>query len=147
MHGLRPGPQLFSGGPDLVYGIFVGFLIAYAVLLVFGLLGVRLWAQVMRVPTRFLWPTVLVMSVIGSYALRSSTFDVIVMLAAGVLGYFMIKGRFPLAPLVIGIIVGPIAESGFRRAMIISEGSLGWLLTIVALALPLLRSRGEHRQN
>lgn len=151
VHGLRPGPQLFSGSPDLVYGIFIGFFIVYVVLLVLGLLGVRLWAQVMRVPTRFLWPTVLVLSVIGAYALRSSSFDVIVMLLAGILGYFMIKGAFPLAPLVIGVIVGPIAESGFRRAMIISEGSLGWilnpiplillLLTTVALAVPLIRAR------
>jgi putative tricarboxylic transport membrane protein len=74
-----------------------------------------------------------------------------VMLAAGVLGYFMMKGRFPVAPLVIGLIVGPIAESGFRRAMIISEGSYAWLLnpipltllvlTVVSLLIPLWRAR------
>ena len=102
-------------------------------------------------PTRFLWPTVLVLSVIGSYALRSNPFDVIVMLLAGILGYFLLKGGFPVAPLVIGVIVGPIAESGFRRAMIISEGSLAWmlnpiplsllLLTIISLVVPLIRAR------
>jgi putative tricarboxylic transport membrane protein len=138
VHGLQPGPQLFTGSPDLVYGIFIGFLIAYVVLLVLGLAGIRLWAQVMRVPTRFLWPTVLVLSVIGSYALRSNPFDVLVMIAAGVLGYFMLKGGFPVAPLVIGVIVGPIAESGFRRAMIINNGSLEWLLTPIPLVLLIL---------
>lgn len=151
VHGLRPGPQLFDGSPELVYGIFVGFFLAYLLLLVLGLAGIRLWAQMMRVPTRFLWPTVLVLSVIGSYALRSNPFDVLVMLAAGVLGYFMMKGRFPVAPLVIGLIVGPIAESGFRRAMIISEGSYAWLLnpipltllvlTVVSLLIPLWGAR------
>jgi putative tricarboxylic transport membrane protein len=151
VHGLRPGPQLFSGNPELVYGIFVGFFIAYALLLVIGLAGIRLWAQTMLIPTRFLWPAVLVLSVIGSYALRTNPFDVFVMLAAGILGYLMSKGNYPVAPLVIGLIVGPIAESGFRRAMIISGGSYEWLLSpiplvllaliMASLAIPLWRSR------
>lgn len=151
VHGLRPGPQLFTGSPDLVYGIFVGFLVVNVAILVFGLAGTRLWVQIMRVPTRFLWPTVLVLCVVGAYALRSSSFDVLVMIGAGVLGYFMLKGGYPLAPLVIGIILGPIAESGFRRAMIISEGGYGWLLqpiplvllalTLASLLLPIARAR------
>lgn len=135
VHGLRPGPQLFSGSPELVYGIFIGFFVAYACLLVVGLLGIRLWVRMIQIPTRFLWPTVLVMSVVGSYALRSSTFDVLVMLAAGILGYLMTKGGYPLAPLVIGVIVGPIAESGLRRALIISNGSYDWLLQPIPLVL------------
>lgn len=149
VHGLRPGPQLFSGSPELVYGIFIGFFVAYACLLAIGLLGIRLWIRMIQIPTRFLWPTVLVMSVVGAYALRSSTFDVVAMLAAGVLGYLMTKGGYPLAPLVIGVIVGPIAESGLRRALIISNGSYEWLLqpiplillilTVVSLGLSLLR--------
>lgn len=156
VHGLRPGPQLFTGSPELVYGIFIGFLITYGFLLLLGMAGIRLWAQMLRVPTRYLWPTVLVLSVIGSYALRSNSFDVLVMLLAGALGYFMIKGGYPLAPLVIGIIVGPIAETGFRRAMIISGGSYDWLLqpiplillvlTIASLAISLLRGRSTSGQ-
>jgi putative tricarboxylic transport membrane protein len=152
VHGLRPGPQLFTGRPDLVYGIFIGFFVVNALILVVGLAGTRLWIQMMRVPTRFLWPTVLVLSVVGSYALRSSSFDVLVMLLAGILGYFMLKGGYPVAPLVIGVILGPIAESGFRRAMIISGGSYDWLLqpiplillvlTVISLTIPLLRARG-----
>lgn len=153
VHGLRPGPQLFEGSPDLVYGIFIGFFIAYALLLLLGLAGIRLWAQMMRIPTRYLWPTVLVLSVVGSYALRSNPFDVFVMLMAGVLGYFMLKGGYPVAPLVIGLILGPIAESGYRRAMIISDGSFEWLLqpiplallvmTVISLAIPLIRARRD----
>lgn len=138
VHGLRPGPQLFSSSPDLVYGIFVGFFVVNVMILIVGLAGTRLWIQIMRVPTRFLWPTVLVLSFVGSYALRSSVFDVFVMFAAGVLGYLMIKGGYPLAPLVIGVILGPIAESGFRRAMIISEGSYDWLLNPIPLTLLVL---------
>jgi putative tricarboxylic transport membrane protein len=122
----------------LVYGIFIGFFVVNAMILLVGLAGTRLWVQIMRVPTRFLWPTVLVLSVVGSYALRSSSFDVLVMLAAGVLGYLMIKGGYPLAPLVIGVILGPIAESGFRRAMIISGGGYDWLLNPIPLTLLVL---------
>lgn len=156
VHGLRPGPQLFSGSPELVYGIFVGFFLAYALLLIIGLAGIRLWAQTMRIPTRFLWPAVLVLSVIGSYALRTNAFDVFVMLGAGILGYLMGKGNYPVAPLVIGLIVGPIAENGFRRAMIISGGSYEWLLTpiplvllaltLASLAIPVWRSRRDANQ-
>lgn len=151
VHGLRPGPQLFTGNPELAYGSFVGLFLVYVAILVLGLLGVRLWVRMMLVPTRFLWPTVLVLSVIGSYALRSNPFDVFVMLLAGLLGYFMSKGGYPLAPLVIGVILGPIAESGFQRAMIISEGSYDWLLnpipfallirTTLSVGLSILRSR------
>lgn len=138
VHGLQPGPQLFTGSPDVVYGIFVGFIIIPFLILIVGLAGIRLWANTMRVPTQYLWPCVLVMCVIGAFALRSNPFDILVMVLAGVLGYFMLKGGFPPAPLVIGLIVGPLAESGFRRATILSGGSYEWILQPIPLALLLL---------
>ena len=157
VHGLRPGPALFTGSPDLVYGIFIGFFIAYLILLVIGLAGIKVWVKIIQaVPTQYLWPTVMVLSVIGAYALRASAFDVFVMLFFGVVGYFMIKGGFPVAPLIIGIILGPIAESGYRRTMLISGGSFDWLLqpiplillilTILSVAFSLLRTFGRSRR-
>lgn len=138
VHGLQPGPNLFSGAPDLVYGIFVGFLLVYVVLLVLGWLGSGLWTRMIeRVPNTYLWPSVIVLAVIGSYSLRSSSFDVLVMLVAALAGYVMIKAGFPLAPLIIGMILGPIAEEGFRRAMIIS-GDLSWVLEPLPLVLLVL---------
>lgn len=138
VHGLRPGPQLFSGSPDLVYGTFVGLLIAPLFILVFGLLGIRLWAQMVRIPPEYLWPCVLVLCMVGSYALRTNAVDVFITIAAGVIGYLMTKGGFPVAPLVIGFIIGPIAESGFRRATIIASGSLDWVLRPIPFVLLLL---------
>lgn len=141
VHGLQPGPQLLTGSGDLVYAIFWALILIPLVMLVVGLAGIRLWGQVTRIPTRFLWPTILAVSTVGAYAVRGTGVDVIVMVAAGILGYLMIKNGFPPAPLVIGLIVGPIAETGFRRATIIEGGSYAWLLQpipLVLLALSLL---------
>lgn len=139
VHGLQPGPRLFTGRPDLIYGIFVGFLLVYLVLLVLGWLGTRAWTRLIdNVPNTYLWPTVVVLSVIGSYALRSNPFDVLVMLVAACVGYVFIKTGFPLAPLIIGMILGPLAEGNFRRAMIISGGELSWMWQPLPLTLLIL---------
>ncbi|KAA9395405.1 C4-dicarboxylate ABC transporter permease [Kocuria coralli] len=138
VHGLQPGPNLFSGAPDLVYGIFIGFLVVYLVLLILGWLGSGLWSKLIeRVPSSYLWPSVIVLAVIGCYSLRSSAFDVLIMLISAVVGYVLAKAGFPLAPLIIGMILGPIAEAGFRRAMII-EGDLSWIFSPLPLVLLIL---------
>lgn len=139
VHGLQPGPSLFTGSPDLIYGVFIGFALVYLVLFVLGWFGTTFWVRIIEgVPPRILWPSVIVLAVVGSYAVRSSVFDVLVMFAAAILGYVMTKGGYPLAPLIIGVILGPIAESGFRRAMIINDGSLIWLLEPIPLVLGVL---------
>lgn len=139
VHGLQPGPPLFTGAPDLIYGLFLGFALVYLVLLVFGWVGTRFWVRLIEsVPPRLLWPSVIVLAVVGSYAMRSNIFDVLVMFLAAILGYIMVKGGYPLAPLIIGVILGPIAESGFRRAMIINDGSFVWMLEPIPLTLGIL---------
>lgn len=135
VHGLRPGPELFSGSPDLVYGMFVGFILVYLAIIAIGLLGVRMWARVLQLRTEFLWPAVLVLCVVGSFALRNSLFDVTVMLFSGIVGYLLMKGRYPLAPLVIGLIIGPIMERNYRRTMTIHRGSFDWLLDPIVVTL------------
>ena len=138
VHGLRPGPGLFAGSPDMVYGIFFAMLIIPVMMLVVGLAGIRSWGQITRIPTQYLWPCILALSVVGSYALQSRPADVMITIAAGVLGYFMLKGGFPPAPLVIGLIVGPLAETGFRRATIISSGTYEWVLQPLPLIMLIL---------
>lgn len=138
VQGLQPGPQLFTGSPDLVYGSFIAILLSFIALLAIGAIGIRLWVRVLQVPPQILWPTVLVLSIIGSYAVRTNPFDVLVMLLAGVVGYFMVKGGFPVAPLLIGVIVGPLAEENFRLSMIQAGGSYGWMLQPIPLILFLL---------
>lgn len=138
--GVQPGPGLFESDPELIYGSFVAMTLAYVCLLVIGLAGIKLWVRVIQIPPGYLWPLVIVFSVVGSYAVRTNVFDVIVMLAAGLLGYLLTKGGYPVAPLLIAVIVGPLAEENFRRSMINSDGSLSWMLqpltaTILAVAL------------
>lgn len=136
--GVQPGPGLFDSAPELVYGSFVAMALAFVVMLIVGMAGIRLWVRVIQIPADYLWPLVIVFSVIGSYAVRTNVFDVLVMLAAGVLGYLLTKGGYPVAPLLIAVIVGPLAEENFRRAMITNGGSLIWLtrpLTAAILAL------------
>lgn len=156
VHGLRPGPQLFEGSPDLVYGILWGFVIVAFALLLVGLVGVRMWGQILRIPPNLLWPAILTICVIGAYSIRSSIFDIVVMLAAGLLGYAFDRLRIPTTPLVIGLLVGPIAETGFRRATILAEGSFSWLLepvtltlgilSLASIALSIIRSRRLSRE-
>lgn len=152
VHGIRPGPALFESEAPLVYAIFVGFFLVYVVILVVGLLAAPAWARVINLPPKYIWPLIVVLSVVGAFALRGNVFDVWVMLGSGVLGYLMRADDYPLAPMVLGLILGPIAESNLRRALTISDGSLAVFyqnpLTMVILALavlsllsPLLRDR------
>lgn len=135
VHGLTPGPGLFSSEPELVYGLFVGLILVYVMVLIVGSLGVRAWCQIIRVPPRLLWPVVLIMCVVGSFALRGNPFDVLVMSVFGVLGYFLVKVGYPLIPLVIGLILSPVAERGLRRAMILNHGSFDWVLDPIPFVL------------
>lgn len=134
VQGIQPGPGLFTGNSQLVYGIYAAMVIGFVVLLFVGAGGIHLWAQLLRVSPRVLWPVVLVLSTIGAYAVRTNITDVVVMLCAALLGYLMIKLGYPVAPLLIGVIVGPLAEDNFRLAMIQHGSSLGWMLE----PLPLL---------
>jgi putative tricarboxylic transport membrane protein len=124
VHGIRPGPGLFEGEPALVFSIFVGFFIVYVTILVAGLLGAPLWARLIDLPAKYLWPAIIVLCVVGSFALRGGLFDVWAMVLAGVLGYVMQLDGYPLAPMVLGLILGPIAESNLRRSLELSSGSL-----------------------
>lgn len=138
VHGFHPGPQLFEGSPDLVYGILWGFILVPVAILIVGLLGIRAWGQVLRIPPHLLWPAILGICTIGAYSIRSSVFDIYVMLGAGIVGYLFDKVKIPTTPLVIGLLVGPLAENGFRRATILNEGSISWILDPVPLILLVL---------
>lgn len=138
VHGLRPGPQLFEGEVSLVYGILWGFILVSFMILLVGLLGIRAWGQILRIPPALLWPGIVAICSLGAYSIRSSVFDVFVMFLGGILGYTFDRLRIPTTPLVIGILVGPIAETGFRRATMLNEGSFTWLLEPVTLTMGVL---------
>ena len=118
IHDLVPGPRLFTNNPEIVYGIFSSILIANVVLLLLGQLGSRLWIKVTVVPKRILYPLILCVSVIGSYAVRYSFFDVISCLGFGVLGWFMRRHDYPVAPIILGLVLGNIVETNPSSAVL-----------------------------
>lgn len=129
MHGLQPGPLLFRNRPDLVATIVALVFMASLATLVWGLLGARVLARILKIRDQYLWATVLVVACGGSYALNQSTGDVWTALVAGGLGFALRQQGFPMGPLVLALILGPMAESNLRRALALSEGSIATFIT------------------
>jgi putative tricarboxylic transport membrane protein len=123
VQGLQPGPLLFSEHTTLVYSIFLGMFVANCTMLILGLSCLKLFVKVLSVPKTILTPMIFILCIVGSYAINTSFFDVGVMLFFGILGFFMQKADISVSPAVLGIILGPMAESNFRRALLMSEGS------------------------
>ncbi|RJX36006.1 MAG: C4-dicarboxylate ABC transporter permease [Desulfarculus sp.] len=129
VHGLIPGPSLFVESAPLVYGIFITMVATYFLVLAFGYFVAGPFAAILKLREAILVPIILVVCFVGAYALDSSLFDVGLALIFGVLGYFLIKLGFPLAPIVMGLILGPIAEEGLRQSLMVSGGSWAIFLT------------------
>lgn len=140
IHGLQPGPQLFHQNPALVGGFMAQMLItSLLILLVGGAAATRLFAQVQRLPGVLMVPMILVLMAVGVYVINGRIIDLWVMFAAGLAGYLLEKLDFPLAPVVLGLILGPMAEQSVRRALLISRGDATELVTrpisaVIALA-------------
>jgi putative tricarboxylic transport membrane protein len=141
--GLQPGPMLFIEQKDFVWGLIASMYIGNIVGLIVVLTTVPWWAAILRVPFTIIGPAIIVICAIGAYTVHSSMFDVAMMMVFGVLGYLFKKLKYPLAPLVLALVLGDMAESSFRQAMLLSQGSLGifWsnplvgVLTTLALVL------------
>lgn len=146
IQGLQPGPLLFTEKAPVVYAVFLGMLLGNFVMLALGLSGIRLFAKVTTVPKAILIPIVMSLCVVGSYAMQNSIVDVAIMLAFGVFGYFLQKMEVPLSPMVLAIILGPMAEINLRRSLLMYEGSLEFLwtrpITIAFLAVGLVTFLG-----
>jgi putative tricarboxylic transport membrane protein len=123
IQGLQPGPLLFVKEPGLVYGLFASLLVGNVVMLAMGLLGTKVWAKVLDVPKNILTPIVLAICLFAAYAESGSVFTVWLALLFGVLGYFLRKYGFPVAPIVLAIVLGSMIEVSFRRSMILADGS------------------------
>jgi len=140
IHDLTPGPQLFVRNPDMIYSIFGAMLLAQFVLLFAGLASGRLWVLVAGIPRQVLFVLITMMAVIGSFAVRNAMIDVFFCLGFGLLGWVLRRHGYPLAPVILGLVLGGIAETNFRRA-IMMDGPAVFLtrpLTAVMLALALL---------
>ncbi|HWL58151.1 MAG TPA: tripartite tricarboxylate transporter permease [Paracoccus sp. (in: a-proteobacteria)] len=153
--GLQPGPLLFATNPTLVWGLIASLLIANAMLLVLNLPLIGLWVKLLTVPKPWLYAGILLFATLGTIGANPSSFELGMLLAFGVLGYVMRLFGYPIAPIVVGLILGPMAEQQLRRALSISQGDWTTLvqspiaatllgLALLALVVPLiLRARGK----
>jgi TctA family transporter len=124
MKNLNPGPQLFTSDPVSVYSIFALFVIANIIMIPLGLLAIRLFSRLMRVPRQVIMPCILIFCIVGSYAVNNSLFDVGLMLGFGVLAFVLEESGFPGSPAILGVILGSMLENYFVTAMISSGGDL-----------------------
>lgn len=129
LQGLVPGPTLFVEHGDIMRGIFVMMVLANIFLLLQGLLGVKIFVQALKIPMNFLFPTVILMCFIGAYSINSNIADAHMAIAMGVIGIILSKAKYPLPPIMLGIILGPIIERNFRRALALSHGDMGIFIT------------------
>ena len=154
LHDLVPGPMLFQNNPEIVYGIFSALIVANIVMLIIGLYGNRLFIKVVTVPEAIMFPLILVIAIIGSFAVSGSMFDVGACIGFGIVGWLFKRYGFPVAPIVLGIVLGKMVEENFRRAVMMDgygsfyRDKLALIVLLVALfsfVWPLYKSWRQHR--
>ncbi len=149
--GLKPGPLLFQQQPEIVWGLIASMFIGNIILAVVNIPMAGGLVRILAVPPKILYPIILGLSFVGAYAISFSVMDFYFLLAFGVLGYIMEKAKIPSSPLILAVIVGNSMEQSFRRAFVISDGTLGiffkspiciifFALTVISIGYPLLKS-------
>jgi putative tricarboxylic transport membrane protein len=156
-YGLQPGPTLFDTSPELVWGLIASLYIGNVMLLLLNLPMAGVWVQLLRIPRPWLYAGILVFSTLGAYTLNNNVVDLVILWTVGLLGFGMRVLDVPVAPCVVGLILGPLAEQQFRRALAISQGdptvffshpiSAGLLVTAVVLVLGPMLLRWFRRKN
>ncbi|WP_099825439.1 tripartite tricarboxylate transporter permease [Oceaniglobus indicus] len=156
VHGLTPGPTFMAGNSDLIYAVFVGLLLVNVMILVFSKPFIAVLSKVLDVPYSVLGPIIVICCVVGTYSVQNSMMDVWLMLGFGVAGFLLEKIGFPLVAIILGVVLGPIAESELRRSLALSQGDpsifvtrpISAILLLIAVALvagtivaPILRRR------
>ena len=158
IYNLQPGPLLFQNSPDLVWALIASLYIGNVMLLLLNLPLIRLWVKILSIPRPLLYAAILVFATLGVYSLANSLVDVLIMYVIGVMGFFMRRYDFPVGPMILGVILGPMLEAQFRRALQISQGDLmvfvtrpiSAVLLLIAVAmlvlpyLPRLLGRGKR---
>ncbi|MGO3058199.1 tripartite tricarboxylate transporter permease [Halomonas sp. AOP43-A1-21] len=159
MHGLQPGPMFMLTSSDLIYAVFAGLFIVNFMILLFSKPFIVLFTKLLNVPYSALGPIIIMCCIVGTFSVRNSMFDVWLMMGFGVLGYLLEKINFPLVSIILGLVLGPIAESELRRALSMSQGdfsifidrpisatllSIAFILLAVTLITPLIKR--AHRK-
>ena len=151
IHGITPGPQLFAETADLIAPLFAAYFASYLLILVFGLTLLPLYARITRVPRSILFSAIAPLAVVAAFTSERTTFAIYVAVGIGVLGYVLRRLGYPVIPVLLGLILGPMLESNFRRALILSEGdplifisspiSVGLLLAAAGFLLYVVRGQ------
>ena len=129
VHNITPGPNLFNSSPDLIYTLYVGFMVANVLMLLYGLLGAKVFAKILNVSMGVLLPCVAMLTMIGGFAIRNSGFDMRMVVLFGLLGYVMAYFKFPIVPMVLGLVLGSLCEANLRSSLVISGGSWSYFFT------------------
>ncbi|MBT3361557.1 MAG: hypothetical protein HN403_18190 [Rhodospirillales bacterium] len=152
IHGVAVGVRLFVDSPVIVYTMFVSLILVNVLMLVIGAFGAQFFTRLLRVPEPLLMSMVVILTFVGSYAVRNSEFDLLVTFVAGILGFAMRRNGFPTAPVVIGLVLGPRLEENLRMGLVLSDGNFGtffesplvvflFVLTAALLGWPVIRAR------
>ncbi|MGH8781785.1 tripartite tricarboxylate transporter permease [Paraburkholderia sp.] len=124
IHGIQPGPQLLGDHPDIFWGLIASFWIGNVLLVLLNVPLIQVWVRVLQVPYRFLYPAALFFIAVGVYSTNNSLFEVGEVLVFGLMGAVFVALKFPIAPIMLGYVLGPMVEQNFRRALLLSHGSL-----------------------
>ncbi|WP_102348779.1 tripartite tricarboxylate transporter permease [Bacillus sp. Marseille-P3661] len=158
IQGLQPGPQLFETHGDLVYTVMVGFIVVNIIMFIVAKLAIRWFEKITLIPSSILFPIILVFCLVGSYAFDNSLYSVWVAIIFGLLGYILPKFGYPVVPLLIAIILGPMAEGAYRQSLVLSEGSLMifferpisiifLILAALSFIVPIFKSWKDKKKN
>jgi len=159
IHGIQPGPLFISKYPDLFWGFIASMYIGNVMLLVLNLPLIGIWVRVLKTPYVILFPLILLFCLIGVYSLNSNVGEIVIMLAFGILGFFLRRSGFEGAPFILAMVLGPIMETSLRQSLLISRGSFGifvtrpicaalMVFTLLFMLWPLIRRRksGERHE-
>lgn len=129
MYNIQPGPLLFDEHPQVAWGLIASMFIGNLMLLALNMPLVRIFAKIIETPKKYLLPIIIAISIFGVYAVQFATFDLFLLVACGVLGYLFAKNDYPVAPLVLALVLGPMIENNMRRALTISNGDFSIFIT------------------
>jgi TctA family transporter len=139
MKNMNPGPALFTTNPQNIYAVFLLFIIANIIMIPLGILCIKVAKRILLVPREILMPLILLFCVVGTFAINNSMFEVGIMLVAGILAYILEANKFPIAPAILGVVLGGMLEENFITSMIKSNGDLGaFLARPIALGLAMV---------
>ncbi len=144
IHGVQPGPMLMTQHPEIFWGVIASMYVGNVILLILNLPLIGIWVQFLRIPYRILFPLILLLAVVGTYATNTNIFDVWVMIGFGVLGYLLVKLKYELGPFILALVLGPLFEQSLRQSLIMSSQNVLIFLTrpisaaLLALAAVLL---------